>query len=277
MHEFNFCLYSNSFKENGNSLDIIYQNIERLTNLREVLNNYMENLFRKDDIHHIDFIHDKKIWEVLYTNNILERDYKVMLGSIIDKSKDYIGNMDIDTYIGLNVVDTESLIYSEDDWFSFHCSYMENISEEIEFYNHIVKYFPNLEFHEDIKESLKSLDGGLERFVRDIVKSLVILDNSLKECIENTTNKAEALNAFSTKLGLAVTLEGDMTRKGDLSFNFKNDDDENELVYCEPHIKLANSSFSGDTKYYDNRIYFYEGKSEIKNGKILIGHIGKHL
>lgn len=277
MHNFNFCLYSESFDVNGKSLNIVYQNIERLTSLKKVLNDYMESLFRKDDIHYVNFIHDKKIYEILYTNDILEHDYKVMLGSIIDKSKDYIESISIDSYIGLNEINIEGILYSTDDWFNFHCDYIENISDEIEFYNHIVKYFPNLEFHSNIKESLKSLDGGLERFTHDIVKSLVVLDNSLKECILETSNKAEALKTFSTKLGLEVTLEGDITRKNDLSFIFKTNNNEDKLVYCEPHIKLANSSFTGDTKYYFNRIYFHEGKNEINNGKILIGYIGKHL
>jgi len=52
-----------------------------------------------------------------------------------------------------------------------------------------------------------------------------------------------------------------------------------EPVCCEPHLKLChNDNYPGDNAYVTNRrIYFHEGKTNIHEGKILIGHIGTHL
>ena len=63
------------------------------------------------------------------------------------------------------------------------------------------------------------------------------------------------------------------------NFKFINKKNEEEDVCCEPHLKLChNDLYPGDTSYSnDRRIYFHEGKANIHEGKILIGHIGDHL
>jgi hypothetical protein len=73
-----------------------------------------------------------------------------------------------------------------------------------------------------------------------------------------------------------ATLEGNAQRKEYFTFSFANNLGADENVCCEPHLKLCYSD--KDNSYSnDRRIYFHEGKSNIQNGRILVGHIGVHL
>jgi hypothetical protein len=83
----------------------------------------------------------------------------------------------------------------------------------------------------------------------------------------------------SANLDEAASLEGNISMKKKLTFSFENDNGNLENVCCEAHLKLCyNDNYPCDASYStDRRIYFHSGKDKIQNGKILIGHIGKHL
>ena len=277
MADFNYLLDSNSFKQDAFSNEIVYQNIERLSLLKEKLNDYKEKLFKDDNIYYINIIDNKPIYEVLH-DDTLDSDYKVMLASIIDRSSDIVNGMKIDSHIGLNHCIGHTCIYSIEDWILFHHTLLSTkFSNEEDFYNGIVKYFPNLKFHSNIENTLNTLDGGCEYFIADIIKSLQCLNNELHYDIESTNNLPEALKMLTSKLGLKVTLEGNASRKKDLSFIFMKYNKEEINIYCEPHVKLEKSSNSSDSKWYSNRIYFHQGYKDIEDGKILVGYIGEHL
>jgi len=276
MCQFNFCLHSNSFLENGNTLETIYSNIEHLSELKDKIDHFHENILRHDDIHNIIFYDGKEIYKILYSEDIINNDYKKMLGFIIDRANEY-EDQDISQYIGLNHIENEDLIYTIEDWYKFHYNDMKSLSDELKFSECIKKYFPNLTFNKKINNALKTLDGGLFLFSTDIIKSLIYLEKELKPLIENSQNLPEALSKFTSSLGLETTLEGNSNRKEDFTFTFLKNDGTEIQICCEPHIKLDKSSVAGDTKWYSNRIYFYQGRAEVDNGNILIGHIGKHL
>jgi len=272
---FNFLLFNQSFQQHQHSKSKICKNIEQLFLLKDTLNKYKENLLRDNEIYSIQIYEKKAIYEVLY-DSTLDGDYKVMLRNIIDKATDYTEEIQIDGYIGLNIIEEEHLIYSVNDWFLYHYRDLDNnFSDERKFYNGLTKYFPNLEFHENIKNTLKTIE--CQYFARDIIKSLICLDNFLKKDIKQANGLPEALKLIKSRLGLNVTLEGKISRKKDFSFIFKTTDGEEINVYCEPHVKLEASSNPSDSMYYQHRIYFHQGFDNIKNNKILIGYIGKHL
>jgi hypothetical protein len=75
-------------------------------------------------------------------------------------------------------------------------------------------------------------------------------------------------------LDLDASIEGDVNRKKALTFYFINKNKQDVLVYCELHLKLL---YDDNRKVKQNRIYFHEGIDDVEEGKILIGHIGKHL
>ena len=113
-------------------------------------------------------------------------------------------------------------------------------------------------------------------FSKAIVKCLTHLNDDFRQYLI-PNNIPQSLRAFSTICGYETTNEGDAQRKAALSFAFRNDDNTEEMVYCEPHVKVSTSDFASDNTHYHNRIYFHVGKPNIAGGKILIGHIGKHL
>lgn len=280
MAEFNFLLLSDTFEQKNYSKDEVCESILQLFLLKEHINSFNEKTYRDDNIYNIEIINKKKIYEVLY-DTTLDGDIKLMLTSIVDRSKEIIPEISINKYIGLHysIEHKDNSIFLVDDWFKFHHDILvQDFTCESDFYLDIVKYFPNIVFQEDIKKKLKSLDGGCENFIQDIVSSLQCLDKNLhQDILETNNNLTETLKKISTKLSLDVTLEGDASRKKDLSFIFKDKNNKKVSVYCEPHIKLANSSNSSDSKWYANRIYFHQGQKEINDGSILIGYIGKHL
>lgn len=279
MCQFNFCLHSDSFSENGPSLDSIYKSIESIFTLKEKITLYEENFFKDSSIYSTKLYEEKEIWKILYPQNsedILDNDYKKMLGLIIDRAKEH-SEENINKYIGLNRVSDQDLIYNVDDWMNYHYDDMKTRHEILDFTVCIKKYFSNLVFQENIESSIRTLTGGLSLFANDIINSLICLERELSNCIDESQNLPEALLKFTSKLGIETTLEGDASRRSALTFTFKNDNDEDVNIYCEPHIKLSYSSGAGDGKFYYNRIYFYQGKDNIKHGNILIGYIGKHL
>jgi hypothetical protein len=81
------------------------------------------------------------------------------------------------------------------------------------------------------------------------------------------------------KLDEIASPERKPSRKEKFTFDFINDKGIMERVCCEPHLKLCRTdNYPKDGSYStDRRIYFHEGKPDIQNGKILIGHIGRHL
>jgi len=279
MCQFNFCFSSASFSGNSTSLENIYANIENLSTLKEKINDaaFSETLFRKNDIYSVDIYNGNQLHEVIYGKVFdFNTEYKQMLALVVDRAKEY-DDVQIDKYVGLNTIDNESLIYNIDDWINFHYNSMKDISDDIQFLECIDTYFPKLKFHDNIVNTLRTLDGGLALFSSSIVQSLMYLENNLDKFIVESSGLPEALQRLTSELGLETTLEGDMSRKVKLTFTFQKNNGTAIDIYCEPHIKLSKSSISGDSKHYNNRIYFYQGREDVEDKKVLIGHIGGHL
>ena len=90
-------------------------------------------------------------------------------------------------------------------------------------------------------------------------------------------NQTELLRRLSieAKFPEMATPEGGYN-KANMKFRFQTDSGE-VWVLCELHAKLCYDD-SNDGKYHtDKRIYFHKGRVDIEGGKILIGHIGRHL
>lgn len=92
------------------------------------------------------------------------------------------------------------------------------------------------------------------------------------ECKKEPYQRMETIRLFNTRcrFDTDASIEGNWARKKELSFQFGQD-----WIYCELHMKLT---LDDKNQYSQNRrIYFHEGKPDIHDGKILIGHIGEHL
>jgi hypothetical protein len=114
-----------------------------------------------------------------------------------------------------------------------------------------------------------------------LILHLSALNDKFKESYSGAKNRTDQLRIFSliSNLDESASLEGNANRKRRLIFGFENTKGEIINVCCEPHLKLPfNDDYPGDQSYSTNRrIYFHEGRADIANGRILIGHIGNHL
>jgi len=171
--------------------------------------------------------------------------------------------------------DNVQIIYGIEGWYKFRRHFLSLYPQDENFFiDECIKYFPDLYFHKRNRETIKSILGYCPK---KIVFHLAALNDKFKDCVGTNLDRTQILKQFSIHANLdeTATLEGDAARKKDFTFSFPNDLGEDEDVCCEPHLKLCYSDTSNS--YSTNRrIYFHEGKPNIQNGKILIGHIGSH-
>lgn len=201
----------------------------------------------------------------------------------IDDIKDRIKTNSIDSCYGIisltkikDVADENQIIYDKDSWLNFRRYHLGLFFGDAKYFiDECKKYYAKLFFHENnYTSSGKILDG----FSNKIIFHLSGLNDKLPSLLikKNYNNHTELLTNFSIEASLdeQASLEGG--NKDRLKFSFANKDGKVESIVCEPHMKLCCNDTS-DGHYYYNRIYFYFGKEDIENSKILVGHIGEHL
>jgi hypothetical protein len=171
------------------------------------------------------------------------------------------------------------IIYNLYGWYMFRRRFLALYPQNSDYYiDECKKYFPNLYFHARNKNEVKKI---LSECPRKIIEHLEALNDQFQGCRQDSINLNNTLSKFNAiaKLDEDATLEGNITHKKTMTFDFINDEGKLEIIYCEAHLKLCyNDNYPNDRSYStDRRIYFHPGKANIENGKILIGHIGKHL
>jgi len=253
-------------------------------------------------IYSVVFICDVTMEELLYNHEIgrkhIDRDVLLALRKIIIESsntdislamiKDLLPNHSEKRCHGLiafnevsGVEQEYQIVYDINDWYVFRRNFLGLYPRQREcgyFIDECKKYFPRLFFHERNKETIACL---LDDCPKKIIFHLGALNDKFHEFCKPELHRTQVLKEFSigAKLDEEASLEGNASRKEAFTFDFTNDKKAQELVCCEPHIKLChNDNYPSDSSYSTNRrIYFHEGKRHIQGGKILIGHIGKHL
>jgi hypothetical protein len=170
------------------------------------------------------------------------------------------------------------LVYDKQNWFAFRRHFLGLYPNDTVFFcKEAVKYFSNLHLHERNVGTMRPI---YKDFVQKIITHLGYLNDDFNQYKGTPYLRRETLKVFSAacKLDEEATIEGNVKHKSKITFIFENDSDTMESICCEPHLKLCHSDkHPGDRVYYFHRIYFHEGKPNIQNGKILIGHIGKHI
>jgi len=297
MTKFDFYLNNLSFKQPDDlTIEQLREKIEQLAIDCEFIRNHNEAIHRHNSIY------EENVWEDWDLTNMynpefqemIGRDYQYLLPTIIDQSVHtdleneliilYLEEHTSEQVNGLlclheiTGINPKFCIYNKNNWFAFHRHFLGTYPiDENNYVSGCKIYFPKLHFHQDLVNTLKTLEGGgIQNFSKNITHCLLFLNDRFSECFEND-NVIEALNKFSTLCGFETTNEGNVKRKADLSFSFLDKNGNSQKIYCEPHIKIGKSYINGDSKFYFNRIYFYLGKDDIANGAILVGHIGKHL
>lgn len=298
-----FYLIPDSFSYNINFT------VEEIENKTRSLANDFVNIRRYKDsnlikvhssIYNIEFFQGIILMDLLFNPKIgeeIDRDTKAMLQKIIVESvetdddikyviNNLLPNHNEDKCFGLiafnevKVVAPEyQIIYNIRGWFQFRRYFLGLYPKDANYFiDECSKYFPQLFFHERNKSTVQKILGICSK---KIIYHLSALNDEFRNSQLEGLNRAEILKHFSIaqKLDERASLEGNASRKNDLTFEFLNDSRQQELVCCEPHLKLCyNNNYPGDSSYSKiRRIYFHEGKSNIQQGKILIGHIGEHL
>lgn len=168
------------------------------------------------------------------------------------------------------------IVYHLHGWLNFRRYYLGLYPKNENFYiDECIKYFPQLYFHERNRTSIRTI---FKDCPKKIIYHLAALNDKFRESQQAGLNRTQVLVHFSVNnhLDETASLEGDAGRKKAFTFLFRNLESEMEEVCCESHLKLC---FSDNSNAYSNerRIYFHEGKYNIEEGKVLVGHIGRHL
>lgn len=170
------------------------------------------------------------------------------------------------------------IIYGIDGWYKFRRYFLSVYPHDVEFYiDECVKYFPRLTFHPRNRNTIRDI---FPDFVKSVIKHLGYLNdifyNYRYRSFENESQKYKTLS-IECQLEEYAASKDRNAAKETLTFDFYDSDSNIIKIICYPHLRLCKADSPGDSRYYQNRIYFHEGFPNVSNGNILIGHIGGHL
>lgn len=296
-------ILAESFQNNSNlSNEDIEEKVKRLAEDIKLIHKYKEDnklYVNYNEIYPKEFYSHYTVEDFICTPQILkkegiDRDVINSLQNILQKSEEtqitsqeakeellsWIDDSNCHGIIAFHTIDgfddNLQVIYGIDGWYKFRRYFLGEYPKNEDFFiDECVKYFPNLYFHNRNRQTIKTI---LYNCPKKIIYHLSALNDKFKDCIEDGRNRTNTLEYFSiyAELDETATLEGNARRKNDLTFLFPSNSGLEEKVCCEPHLKLCYSDI--DHSYSnDRRIYFHEGKPNIQEGRILIGHIGNHL
>jgi hypothetical protein len=299
-----FYIIPESFACNGILPDELEKKIRNLSEdcFEHIRNHKDENrIFVHSDIYYVNIFEDITVYQFIYdpekTNERFDHDTRKALRNIIEKTAttdrtlEYVKNNLLNahnadicygliSFTKIKKIQPEYLIiYDLQNWYKFRRYFLGLYPGNATYYiEECKKYFINLFFHEQNKETIKAIFSG---YTKKIIEHLSALNDTLPECLKKEKQLQVVLKMLTSMAHLdeEASLEGNINRKTKLTFIFVNSDRKPEGVYCEAHLKLCyNDNYPSDKSYgTDGRIYFHPGKVNIQNGKILIGHIGRHL
>lgn len=163
-----------------------------------------------------------------------------------------------------------------------------NISNDLDdFIDVCIKNFEFIEFHKDIKNTLKTIQKGVYGdYIQTLLHSLNVLNQAYHLISTDANQNQEDLGiiiALSEELGkrLDCSRQGSNKVKSDFNYPKVTELTGKEIINCEYHLKIDN---------YDNgqpiprgkgnniRIYFgLKSYEQLPRKRLIIAHIGKHL
>ncbi|HFK5526616.1 TPA: hypothetical protein ACGZ99_000651 [Elizabethkingia anophelis] len=291
-----FFIIPESFQYKGEPQSDIERKIENFAiDLRRIKETPINDILCHSDVYNVEFFKNKTISDILNVpkHESIDRDVfqhlriiwelKESTDSIDDIKEVYIPGHNENECYGLvafnqidNILPEYQLIYGIDSWFKFRRFFLGVYPKNVDFFiDECNVYFENLFFHEDNKISLKRL---FPNCVKRVIYHLSELNDKFPQSKTIPYNRIDTLGKFNSTYshdGQEASPQGDIKKKKDLTFNFVNEKGSVESMYCELHLKLSHDDHNVFSN--DRRIYFHEGNEKIHEGKILIGHIGKHL
>ncbi len=265
----------------GVTLEVLLESLENVLTLQSKLREAGSTIYKEGDLYDVEVLPNFPLWTILYDEYAgVERDKQRLLQLTIDQSvPTALGSLEEQGGVAelgpWGRGQTRSIDKFED-WMALLRNQLKMWRGRPDiFYTESCQAFPEFVFSNSFPDCLKTFDGNFEDFIVEIVSALVFLADDMPGCMEQPTTR-DCMKAFSAISGYETSMEGNATRKGALTFQFKYEDRTLKIL-CEPHIKLHRSAQPGDTEYYFHRIYFSSTEHKEFPTKILIGHIGEHL
>lgn len=276
-----------SFNEDGSNGDIeeIESKIRRYCDLIDYINENNDELLLPDQFYEQKLVNDVLMYEYLYENEYSSDARELLYSYLRELPPSDITYNDLFSAINAQVTNEykallgmstnvfilqENLyINSKEKWLKAHRFYLLKSNSLEEFIFNLEGCFPNLVFHERVYETIKVFKD-IHSHSTELVRHLVSLNDYVKPVyLEVGITSGEIFRILKAERNIISSGRGDNEGLNLYICIFKNDEGEPEEVKCNPHTKLYNA-------YSDYRIYFNWGKDNIKDGRILVGHIGNH-
>lgn len=258
------------------------EKVEQLLQLNGCILDAGQPIYKNDDVYYAEIQPGFEFWKLLYEDarGLLSRDNVMLLRIAIDQSASLAAlertQPSIEGELGIFADTRANALKDEDGWRCLVRVFLAADPEEIEsFFRYLRIAFPRLKFSQAFPDCIGTFEGGYERYAGVLVNALTKLNDNWPDW--HGGDLVLALREFSVQSGFSTTLEGDGERKVDFTFSFKIDDGRSENVICEPHMKLSTSDVPGDNVFHFNRIYFCPRLHDEFEGKLLVGHAGRHL
>ena len=168
-------------------------------------------------------------------------------------------------------------LYSITEIYKFDCYVLSNYPlTNDSFIRRACNIFSDVYFSQNCFNSIKSIQkNDIAYFSFPFVKALSAFQKCAPQ-IKNSTSNQNDLKIIGSTAGFECTPQGSKKDKR-FDFKFKIDQKNEEIIFCEYHLKINKCNNEGDSTHYHNRIYFGLRQTLTKGKIICIGHIGGHL
>ena len=237
-----------------------------------------------------DFCDNSDLWQWLGSKEQVSlRDIKRELSIKINKAEkicgeEYIritrnvGRLEKSKTLILDF-DNENVYYisTMDEYYAGLRSYL-SMEKKDDFCNDMLECFPNIYFDEGIDATVNSLNRDFEDLKEEIVEHLTKINDYHPKFIyllsQNKSNQFIS-QEFYAETGIECSPQAGREGIRSLKMSCYNENSKQvEIVKCELHTKFKKYNID---RTKQDRIYFFPGKPGIKDGKVIVKYIGKHL
>lgn len=147
-----------------------------------------------------------------------------------------------------------------------------------EFTKNLDECFPNLYFVSDIGTTINTLNRSFNEIRGEIISHLTSLDlykDKFSVLVNEGKSNIEISKVFMSDTNIECSPQGDRRGVEYLKLAMYNNlTKSDEIIVCELHTKFKKHNID---RTKQDRIYFFPGKAGIKEGRVIIKHIGTHL
>lgn len=152
------------------------------------------------------------------------------------------------------------------------------MEKKSDFCNDMKECFPKIYFVEDIGATINTLNRDFNELKEEIVEHLTEINDyqdRFRCLLDSGKSNREISQEFSASTGIECSPQAGRDGVQKLKLSCYNEiSKQNETIKCELHTKFKKYNID---RTKQDRIYFFPGKPGIKEGRVIVKHIGKHL